>query len=214
MRTIGNGRIRRKDEGVSYGSGNNIKQLCDWDLATDDDIATIEASGYFNDLASVLQVGEVIYGRIDLNGVPRAKNWIVATNSGTAVTIRAVDDDDEATGGGRAVVPTADGLTTGLILASDDTVISTSANSAHILTLPAIATVGLGKAVKIFNGSTACKLATPASSNTKINNADSDGTATTTIPASSYTLATKILADNWMVECFVAAGTRTIPTPA
>ena len=57
-------------------------------------------------------------------------------------------------------------------------------------------------------------MATVATSNTKINNGDADGTGTMTVPASSYTLVTKTLADNFVAECFVAAGTRTIPTPA
>lgn len=116
--------------------------------------------------------------------------------------------------GNRAVVPTSDGLTTGLILTTDVVIEATSANSAHILTLPAIASVPLGWQVKIFLGATACKLATVATSNTKINNGDADGTGTMTVPASSYTLVTKTLADNFVAECFVAAGTRTIPTPA
>lgn len=133
---------------------------------------------------------------------------------GSAVTASAAELNRAADDGQRAVVPTADGLTTGLLLTTDNTVVATSANSAHYLTLPAIASVPLGWSVKIFLGSTACKLATVATSNTKINNGDSDGTALTTLPASSYTLVTKTLADNFVAECYVAAGTRTIPTPA
>lgn len=87
MRTIGNGIIRRKNEGVSYGSGANIKQLCDWDLATDDDAAAVETSGYFNSLAKEFQVGEVISARLDLNGTPQLKFYMVTANTGSAVTV-------------------------------------------------------------------------------------------------------------------------------
>lgn len=90
MRTIGNGRIRRKNEGVSYGSGNNIKQLCDWDLASDDDAATVEASGYFNGLAADLQVGEFIVARLDLDGTPKGKIYMVTGNTGTVVTVAEI----------------------------------------------------------------------------------------------------------------------------
>lgn len=126
----------------------------------------------------------------------------------SAAEVNRIADDQQ-----RAVVPTSDGLTTGLLLSTDNTVVATSANADHILTLPAIADVPLGWSMKIFLGSTACELRTVASSNTKINNVDADGTQEMAIPASSMTVVTKILADNYMAECYVAAGTRTIPTP-
>ncbi|TCD15147.1 hypothetical protein [Oricola cellulosilytica] len=88
MRTLGNGKIRRKGEGVSYGSGANIKQLCDWDYATIDDAATVETAGHFNTLADVLQVGELIDVRMDLDGTPLYRTYMVATNDGTNVTVK------------------------------------------------------------------------------------------------------------------------------
>lgn len=87
MRTIGNGTIRRKNEGVSYGGGNTVKQLCDWDLASDDDAAAVETAGYFNSLAGTLQVGEIIDARLDLNGTPQLKTYMVTANTGTVVTV-------------------------------------------------------------------------------------------------------------------------------
>lgn len=89
MRTIGNGRIRRTAEGVSYGTGTTIKQLTDWDLATDDDAAAVETAGYFNSLAGEMQVGEVIKARLDLNTAPVLKNYICTANTGSVVTIAA-----------------------------------------------------------------------------------------------------------------------------
>lgn len=210
MRTIGNGRIRRKSEGVSYGTGNSIKQLCDWDLASDDDIPTIEAAGYFNGLAGVINVGEMIYGRIDLNGTPRAKNWIVSSNDGSVVGIRAQEDDDAApAGAARAVVATADGLTTGLLLATDKMVAVTSADANHIVTAPPIADVGIGEVIKGKNGGTAFEMRTPATSNTKINGTDADNTEAAVAAAATFWL-TKVAADEWSLVTAVA-GTVTAP---
>jgi hypothetical protein len=181
--------------------------------ATADAAATVLASGYFNDARAKLRANDVINVMSVADGtgdflVVRVAS-VPAAGAGD-VTVGS-DSDVQAQ---RAVVPTSDGLTTGLITANDRLVAATSANSAHILTLPAIADVSLGWTTKIFLGSTACKLNTPATSNTKINNVDADGSQSMTVPASSYTLVTKIAVDNWMAECFVAAGTRTIPTPA
>lgn len=88
MRVIGNGRIRRTGAGISYGSGTTIKQLQDWDLATDDDAAAVETSGYFNALAADMKVGEIIVGRLDLNGTPELRFYLVSANTGSAVTIK------------------------------------------------------------------------------------------------------------------------------
>lgn len=87
MRTLGTGRIRRKNEGVSYGTGTNIKQLTDWDFATNDDAATVETAGFFNPLATVMQVGEIVYARLDLDGAPLLKVYMVTANTGTVVTV-------------------------------------------------------------------------------------------------------------------------------
>jgi len=87
MRIIGNGRIRRVGAGISYGSGATIKQLQDWELATDDDAPTVETAGYFNALAGQMQVGEKIYARLDLDGTPALREYIVSSNAGGVVGI-------------------------------------------------------------------------------------------------------------------------------
>jgi len=203
MRTIGNGKIRRKGEGVSYGSGSSIKQLCDWDLATDDDVATIETTGFFNAFASVMQVGEVIYGRVDLNGVPQLRNWIVSANSGTVVTITRADNETAAP---RAVVPTADGLTTGLIYANDTFVEATSANADHILTLPTASAETRGREIWIWvKPSTNCELRTPATSNQTINNVDSDASEALLTNNQLY-VCRQHLATGWLLQAFTALG--------
>jgi hypothetical protein len=195
-----------------WGTAGNTVNF--YNYSTPDAAATVLTAGYFNDVRDKLKVNDVIMA-VCLAHASNPTGDIVqmrvtaAPTSGN-VTVAAEGDAASAP---REVVPTADGLTTGLITAGDTAVSSTSANSAHILTLPAIADVPLNHKVAIFNGATACELRTPAASNTKINNVDADGSQQMAVPASSMSVATKILADNWMVECYVAAGTRTIPTP-
>lgn len=87
MRVIGNGRIRRTGAGISYGSGATIKQLQDWELATNDDAAAVETTGYFNSLATSMKVGELIHARLDLDGTPQLRTYMVTANDGSVVTI-------------------------------------------------------------------------------------------------------------------------------
>lgn len=87
MRIIGNGRIRRSGAGISYGSGATIKQLQDWELATDDDAPTVETAGYFNPLAAIMKKGEKIVARLDLDGVPAFREYICSANDGTNVAV-------------------------------------------------------------------------------------------------------------------------------
>lgn len=104
MRTIGNGTIRRVGEGVLYGSGNSIKQLCDWDLATNDDAATVEAATYFDGLIDVLQLGEKISARLDLDGTPTLRTYLVSANDGTHVTV-VRENASQSEGFGLQIVP-------------------------------------------------------------------------------------------------------------
>jgi hypothetical protein len=100
MRVIGNGRIRRFGAGVSYGSGANIKQLQDWDLATADDAAAVETAGFFNTLAGEMQVGEIITARLDLDGDPEGRLYLVTANTGGVVTVAPFVATAIDTGGG------------------------------------------------------------------------------------------------------------------
>lgn len=90
MRTVGNGTIRRKNEGVSYGAAPNTKQLTDWDFATDDDAAAVQTAGHFNSMAKDMKVGEYIFARLDLNGTPNGRIYMVTANTGTAVTVAPI----------------------------------------------------------------------------------------------------------------------------
>ena len=87
MRTIGNGNIRRAGAGIAYGTGANCKQLQTWMLATNDDAAAVETAGYFNDLADEMKVGDIIEARLDLDGAPALREYIVSGNAAGVVAI-------------------------------------------------------------------------------------------------------------------------------
>lgn len=207
MRIIGNGYIRRNTHGVSYGTAPNIKQLCDWDLATNDDVATIETGGYFNGLADVMQVGELIKARVDLDGTPVLRHYLVSANNGSAVTITRASDE-LASLGVRAVTPTADGLTTGLILPSDRFVEAGDHGDAnYIITLPAASAATRGRVIRIWvKPSTNCELRTPATTNQTINNVDSDGSQEALLTHTQMYVATQHLATGWLLQAFTALG--------
>ncbi|MCI5075647.1 hypothetical protein [Oricola sp.] len=207
MRVLGNGRIRRKGEGVSYGSGANIKQLCDWDYATSDDVATVETAGHFNDMADVMQVGEIIDARLDLDGTPVFMQYMCSANDGTNVAIIRTADLETAGGGARAVVPTADGLTTGLILPGDRLVEATSADANHILTLPLATAATRDREIHIWVApSTNCELRTPADSDQTINNVNSDGTNEALLTHTQLYICRQHLATGWLLQAFTALG--------
>ena len=87
MRNLGNGNIRRFGAGVAYGTGANIKQLQSWDFATTDDAATVETAHFFDPLVAEMNVGDVIQARLDLDGTPLLRNYLVSANDGTHVTV-------------------------------------------------------------------------------------------------------------------------------
>lgn len=76
------------------------------------------------------------------------------------------------------------------------------------LTLPAIASVPVGHTVTVVCNAAGHKVRTPASSTTKINNVNSDGTASYTVPAGSQVHIFRKI-DNtigWVAQGFTALG--------
>ncbi len=98
---------------------------------------------------------------------------------------------------------TADGLSTGLITAGTRHVQITSANSAHVVVLPA---AQQGDVITMYVGSNGVRLETLASSNAKINDVDCDGANNATIPASRSIRVTLMETDNWILETFTDLG--------
>lgn len=102
-----------------------------------------------------------------------------------------------------AVTATADGLTTGTVSITARHITVTSANSAHIVTLPASV---VGKEISGFVGSNGFRLQTTASSNITINGVDADGTSYFTVGSNTYFVARCVSATAWLVYTMNASG--------
>jgi hypothetical protein len=184
-----------------------------YNYATTDAAATVLAAGYFDGARDKLKVNDVIMAVCASGGTGDVVQMKVSAVPASPGNVAVSSEGDVQAN--RAATATADGLTTGLLTAEDRAVDVTAANATDRMTLPAIASVPLNHTIRLSVAANGHRLVTPATSNTKINNVDADaGAATLTVPANSITLVTKQAADNWIAECFVAAGTRTIPTPA
>ncbi len=197
---------------VAYPGASAPKRFQRFDHATTAALATVLAAGYFNDWRSTLQAGDVIDVVCGLEGTVDEAKLIVLTVPATGDVTVGHDTDASGT---RAVVPTADGLTTGLILPSDKFVEATSANADHILTLPAASASTRGKEILIYVvASTNCELRTPADSGQTINNVDSDGTQEALLAHSHTYRLTQHLATGWLMEKLTnlgAVATAVIP---
>ena len=58
-----------------------------WTYATNDTLADVNTSGYFNDLTSTLNVGDFIYAACDLDGTPAPAILYVVSNTGGVVDV-------------------------------------------------------------------------------------------------------------------------------
>lgn len=175
-------------------------------LATTEAPAAVEAANFLDSAAARLPKGSIIQASMSLGGTPVLRSYIVTANTGSAVTIVRQSDPDSA-GGVRAVVPTADGLTTGLLTDEDTFVEATSADADHIITLPLATAANRGKEILIWVvPSTNCELRTPATSNQTINNVDSDGTQEALLTHTRFYKVTQHLATGWLLECLTALG--------
>ena len=72
-RTLGNGNIRRINEGVPLPDGKTIST---WHYATNDLASAVEAAGFFNDMRNSASVGDIIIASLDLDGTPVLKNYM------------------------------------------------------------------------------------------------------------------------------------------
>lgn len=107
----------------------------------------------------------------------------------------------------RAVVPTTDGLTTGLIAADDVFVEATSGGANNILTLPEATEATRGQQIKIWVvPSTNCELRTPAASTQTINGVDSSGAQEALLTHTQLYVCTQHLATGWLLEAKTALG--------
>lgn len=175
---------------------------------TNDAPSVVETSDYFLGIYSRLKVGDLILASLDIDGTPRHRSYLVLTAAVGGVTIKREDDPDSAGQGVRAVVPTAAGLTTGLILDSDSFVEATSANANHILQLPACSAATRGREIWIWVvPSTNCELQTFGGSGDTINNVVcSGGAVEALLTHTQLYLCRQHLATGWLLQAFTALG--------
>ena len=65
------------------GKAGNAPQM--WSYTTTDAIATVNTSGYFNDAADLLKVGDLVY--VYDSNTPTASLVVVLSNTGTVVDV-------------------------------------------------------------------------------------------------------------------------------
>lgn len=175
-------------------------------LVTPEAPTAVEAANYFDSAAIRIPKGSIIDAVMSFGGTPVTRKYVVTSNDGTTVVVDRAEDSDSGQAG-RAVVPTADGLTTGLILDTDSFVIATSANADHILTLPSASAATVGREIDIWVvASTNCELRTPASSNQTINNVDSDGSQEALLTHSQFYTVKQVTATGWLLFARTALG--------
>lgn len=175
---------------------------------TNDDRAAVETSEYFDALLSPKRVkkGDQLDVTFDVDGTVGRRNYVIDIVSSHVVLV-PVQADDANGGAARAVVPTADGLTTGLMLDTDEMVEITSGGATDIVTLPSATSATRGRQILAWVvPSTNCECRTPASSGQTINGVDSDGTQQALLAHSHFYRFTQHLDDGWLMEKLTALG--------
>jgi hypothetical protein len=115
-------------------------------------------------------------------------------------------------GAARAVTATADGLTTGLILASDTFVTVTSANAAHIIMLPAAPASMVGKVIRGWIGANGCEVRSFGTAST-INNLDCKTTNEAALAATGEFTAKVVGAEAWLLTYLTELGAAVTIVP-
>ena len=67
---------------LTYANGFTL-----WHYKTNDTAAAVDTSGYFNNAAGMLRVGDFIFGNFDLDGTPSHGVMVVRSNTGGEVDV-------------------------------------------------------------------------------------------------------------------------------
>lgn len=150
--------------------------------------------------------GKILVGDgTDLASVAVSGDATLAANGALTVASGAITPAKLSAS--QALTATADGLTTGVMAATSQHAVVTSASATNAITLPASAASLIGKQFTIWVGANGFELLTPASSGATINGTDSDGTNQADIPANSLTRLTLVNTDTWIMENIGSTGT-------
>jgi hypothetical protein len=72
---------------LTYANGFTL-----WHYKTPDDKDAVDTSGYFNEAASMLRVGDFIFANADIDATIQSGVFIVASNSGGVVDVTNMTD--------------------------------------------------------------------------------------------------------------------------
>jgi len=67
---------------IGYANGFTL-----WHYTTPDTAAVADTSGYFNDAADVIRVGDMVLANVDTGGTMAAGIFLVSSNTGTVVDV-------------------------------------------------------------------------------------------------------------------------------
>jgi outer membrane protein assembly factor BamB len=67
---------------LTYANGFTL-----WHYKTPDTAADVDTTGYFNEAASMLRVGDFIFANADVDGTMQSGVFIVASNSGGIIDV-------------------------------------------------------------------------------------------------------------------------------
>ena len=164
-------------------------------------VAGFSRHKHLDELDDPLQTGE---GWL----TPAQRRARVVANLGITATAAELNAVADGASTAAAVTATSDGLTTGLIPAGTRVVIITSANAAHIATLPGVADNDLPIGYTIYGrvAATGCEIRTPASSNETINGVDADSSEMALAANEAFTAVVEA-ADGWLIS----VGAATVP---
>lgn len=131
---------------------------------------------------------------------------------GTTLTATAAEINSIADIGARAVTATANGLTTGLILATDSFVTVTSADANHIIMLPAAPATLIGKVIRGWIGATGCEVRSFGTAST-INGLDCKTTNEAALAATGEFVAKVVDTETWLLTYLTELGAATTIVP-
>jgi outer membrane protein assembly factor BamB len=72
---------------LTYANGFTL-----WHYKTPDTAADVDTTGYFNEAASMLRVGDFIFANADVDGTMQSGVFIVASNSGGIINVANITE--------------------------------------------------------------------------------------------------------------------------
>jgi hypothetical protein len=192
--------LKNLENHSSSGSG---PRLFTYDAGSDT-TDTMQATGYFNNAATLLTVGSIIMA-ITATGLA---TYRVTANASGVVTIAG----ETGNVSDRAVTATSDGLTTGLLALTDNFVTVTSANANNIIMLPAADASYVGKTIRGWIGANGCEVRAFGTA-AKINNLDCKTTNEAALAATGMFTAVLIEAESWILTYLTELGAPTTIVP-